>query len=375
MKFSYALNYGDALLWKVFNNLKAGYYIDVGVSDPEYNSFTKLFYDAGWSGINLIPLSHQHSKFCRERANDININNMVSTDCEDCSFYEIVPNNSFSGLLKLASVNKDLIENYSNQYHLEYNSHQIKTISLNEVLKKHNPLDREINFLKIEASGAEETVLNSIDLSYYRPNIIIITGTNELFSTQITLNWEKLLHSADYQLVYFDGLSRYFICNEKTYLATRFNYPAHFDGYIRYSDYQVAKQIEQLQKEIQKITQERDAFHQEIFESDRHISVLSIQNKNSLHERSLEKLMAATEKENLLSSMKELEKERNFLAKEHRRMKESLITLENKVQHFKLLKTKFLNQKIQVENSLSWKITKPLRQFRKLLAFKGQAHV
>ena len=85
--------------------------------------------------------------------------------------------------------------------------------------------------------------------------------------------------------------------------------------------------------------------------------------------------MAATEKENLLSSMKELEKERNFLAKEHRRMKESLITLENKVQHFKLLKTKFLNQKIQVENSLSWKITKPLRQFRKLLAFKGQAHV
>ncbi len=55
MMISYAQNQEDVLLNRVFQGLSDGFYIDVGANDPVVDSVTKLFYDRGWTGINVEP--------------------------------------------------------------------------------------------------------------------------------------------------------------------------------------------------------------------------------------------------------------------------------------------------------------------------------
>jgi len=48
---SYAQNFEDVLLGRVFHNRTDGFYVDVGAGDPVELSVTKWFYDLGWSKI------------------------------------------------------------------------------------------------------------------------------------------------------------------------------------------------------------------------------------------------------------------------------------------------------------------------------------
>ena len=53
---SYADNFEDVLLRRVFPRGTPGFYIDVGAFDPVALSVTKHFSDAGWRGINIEPV-------------------------------------------------------------------------------------------------------------------------------------------------------------------------------------------------------------------------------------------------------------------------------------------------------------------------------
>src|SRR5438876_9312099 len=52
---SYAQNFEDVMLGRVFAGRKTGFYVDVGAADPVNLSVTKWFYDLGWSGLNIEP--------------------------------------------------------------------------------------------------------------------------------------------------------------------------------------------------------------------------------------------------------------------------------------------------------------------------------
>lgn len=70
---SYAQNLEDVMLWRALGHLPTGFYVDVGANDPEIDSVTKLFYDAGWNGINIEPIKRHWEKLSLERPRDINI--------------------------------------------------------------------------------------------------------------------------------------------------------------------------------------------------------------------------------------------------------------------------------------------------------------
>ena len=59
---SYAQNFEDVVLNRVFHNIANGRYIDVGGYDPVVDSVTKHFYDKGWSGVNIEPVVRFHEK-------------------------------------------------------------------------------------------------------------------------------------------------------------------------------------------------------------------------------------------------------------------------------------------------------------------------
>ena len=52
---SFAQNFEDVILARVFQGRSAGFYVDIGAGDPVTLSVTKWFYDQGWSGINVEP--------------------------------------------------------------------------------------------------------------------------------------------------------------------------------------------------------------------------------------------------------------------------------------------------------------------------------
>ena len=52
-KISYSQNNEDVFLYRCFGKQKNGFYIDIGCHHPIKDSVSYLFYEKGWSGINL----------------------------------------------------------------------------------------------------------------------------------------------------------------------------------------------------------------------------------------------------------------------------------------------------------------------------------
>jgi hypothetical protein len=63
----------DLILFHVLRDVKEGVYVDVGANDPWDGSVTKLFYDRGWSGINIEPLKDCHARLQADRPRDVNL--------------------------------------------------------------------------------------------------------------------------------------------------------------------------------------------------------------------------------------------------------------------------------------------------------------
>ena len=75
---SYAQNFEDVLLNRVFRDKLDGLYIDIGALHPTFDSVTRAFYDRGWSGINIEPIQDFYNAICQERPRDINLNIAIS---------------------------------------------------------------------------------------------------------------------------------------------------------------------------------------------------------------------------------------------------------------------------------------------------------
>ena len=85
---SYAQNFEDVVLNRVFHNVDHGLYIDIGAFDPVIHSVTKHFYDKGWSGVNVEPIKRFYEKFERDRPRDWNINTGIGSEIGEAEFYE-----------------------------------------------------------------------------------------------------------------------------------------------------------------------------------------------------------------------------------------------------------------------------------------------
>ena len=84
---SYAQNFEDVMLNRVFADQTTGFYIDVGAMDPVLDSVTKTFYDRGWTGINIEPDARSFASVAAARERDINLNVAVGDKPEVRSFY------------------------------------------------------------------------------------------------------------------------------------------------------------------------------------------------------------------------------------------------------------------------------------------------
>ena len=198
---SYAQNREDIILQGFFADYKKkpGFYVDVGAGNPNIDSVTRGFYEAGWRGINLEPINHIHKALQEHRSKDINLNVGISNKPGELNFREYAADG-------FSTFSKDVQEQYNadtSGLTEKYQDYVVKVVTLAQVFDEQNITT--IDFLKIDVEGYEYEVIESNDWNKYRPKVLCIEANH------VKRDWRKILKSNRYSLAYFDGLNEYYI--------------------------------------------------------------------------------------------------------------------------------------------------------------------
>jgi FkbM family methyltransferase len=353
---SYAQNLEDVLLWRALGHVKDGFYIDVGASDPVEDSVTKLFYDAGWRGINVEPLPSQVEAFARERPRDINLAVAAGAADGELVLYD-VPDVRGWASPERAVADAHVAEGHA----LAELTVPVRTLS--SICAEH--VDGEVHFLKIDVEGFEEQVLRGMDLRRWRPWLLMIEAT--LPNSRITnhQSWEHLVTEQDYRYAWFDGLNRYYVAAEHAALLEHLALqPNVFDDYVPWAQHKlwdklyfakadlaaerdilgaVRENLESVRADAGRLAQQLADAHQAHADAER----VALQQAAAAQQARAEAAQASADAEHTRAEAERLAQQladtRQILASNDAWAKD----LEQKL--------------IATYNSRSWKITRPLR--------------
>jgi FkbM family methyltransferase len=220
---SYAQNFEDVMLARVFAGRNTGFYVDVGAADPVNLSVTKWFYDLGWSGLNIEPNKQLFDRLAADRPRDINLDCGVGATVSEAQFFE-------PDVGELSSFDARVRDHAQNSG-IPGSTRTVAVLPLTDLLGLHCA-GRDIDFLKIDVEGWESEVLKGLDLRQYRPVVILIEATVPQTTIESHMEWEPAILGADYSFVYFDGVNRFYLANEHIHLKKHFATPPNvFDDF------------------------------------------------------------------------------------------------------------------------------------------------
>ncbi len=244
---SYAQNFEDVLLRRVFKDVAKGFYIDVGAAWPDMHSVTKAFYLMGWRGINIEPNPELYTQLLVKRPEDINVQLAVS-DQKGVVGFNLFPETGLSTLdSKIA--HEHIKENYRCQ------QISVSVCSLSNIWESYVPKNQDVHFLKVDVEGLEGAVLRGNDWSVNRPWIVLVESTLPLSQVTTHQDWESILTEASYSFAYADGLNRFYVDKSHPDLLAAFEYPPNvFDEFVLASEVEAEegrRQAEILQRQAE----------------------------------------------------------------------------------------------------------------------------
>lgn len=223
---SYAQNFEDVILWRVFKDVKDGFYVDVGANDPVADSVTNLFYENGWSGVNIEPNRQFFAKLQAERPRDINIFAAATNFNGEISFFEF-DDTGLSTTEESLSLDHDKRGYKSLQVRVE-------ALTLATIFQRH--VSGDVHFLKIDVEGGTRSVLQGINFAEKRPWVILCESIKPFSRDEDYDQWEYIILDNSYKFVYEDGVNRFYLAKERLELIDCFRFPPNiFDFFMRYS--------------------------------------------------------------------------------------------------------------------------------------------
>jgi FkbM family methyltransferase len=228
---SYAQNGEDVVLARAFDDGHQGFYVDIGAADPVSDSVTKLFYDAGWSGIDVEPASWTAQQLRDARPRDLTLEVAVGDRSGERTFYEVLGEHMG---------NSSLVEGYAADHGSAEGmaARAVQVVTLAQLWDEHVG-ERTVDFLKIDVEGSEAEVLAGADLKRHRPRVLVVEATRPGTSVASHEEWEPGVLDAGYALTLFDGLNRFYVREEDEALRPALAVPANvLDGYVPYRYHQ-----------------------------------------------------------------------------------------------------------------------------------------
>ena len=220
---SYAQNFEDVILWRALGTVTEGCYVDIGAQDPIVDSVSRAFYQKGWRGVHVEPTPAYAEKLRKDRPDEIVFQAAVSETGGAIQFYEIPETGISTGdqLIAQGHVGRGF----------NVRTIVVPCVTLAEVFSSVG--DRAIHWLKVDVEGMEASVLKSWNAAPQRPWVIVVESTLPLTEVSNFEDWEPMLLERGYQHVYFDGLNRFYLANERMYLMPAFAAgPNVFDGCV-----------------------------------------------------------------------------------------------------------------------------------------------
>ena len=251
---SYAQNFEDVVLWRALKHIEGGFYIDVGAADPEEISVTKAFYDRGWSGINIEPTPGYFRRLVEQRSRDLNLNVAAGAAAGLIVLNQIAD----TGL----STSDDEVARRHAEAGWESQERTVPTLTLTSVCESTEFTD--IHFLKVDVEGAEADVLRGLDLSRFRPWIIVAEATEPLSASRNDDAYEELLLTSRYRKAYFDGLNMFYVAEEHADLAELLAIPPNvFDDYVTAARHRLERLTGEQSRLIETLSQRNAQQEQE----------------------------------------------------------------------------------------------------------------
>lgn len=181
----------DEIIYNLFD--KPGIFIEAGAADPFNQSNTAFLEHHGWWGLLIEPRYSACLQCQQHRRNSIVEN------------YALVEKDYDKDTL---IIGEDLIHNGlctgSTPDHLNRNRNiQVPCCTLDKLLRKHNLT--HVNFLSLDTEGWEHQIVDGIDFTYCKFDVILIETHDYSWSTykHNTRNFDYIM---DYGYVKYDNL-------------------------------------------------------------------------------------------------------------------------------------------------------------------------
>ena len=251
---SYSQNAEDIRLWRVFRTIENGFYVDIGAADPRGDSVTCLFYEHGWSGINVEP-SPCFEALATARPRDVNLRVAVGDAEDSVSFFLTHP------YLGLSTLDPAVHAHVADVVVEEIEEVRVSQRRLASILAEHAG-DRTIHFLKVDVEGAEYQVLASSDSTSFRPMVVVVESIESLSTRSTEEQWESVLLDAGYRFAAFDGINRFYVDLGHEELAPILDYPmSPLDGFVTAASHDLANQLEKKSREAESLQRNLDAVY------------------------------------------------------------------------------------------------------------------
>ena len=220
---SYAQNGEDVVLWRALGSVSAGRYIEVGANHPHDDSVTRAFYDRGWSGITIEPVPYFADLHRAERPRDHLVEAAITNAGGGEIVLHVIPGTGLSTIV-------DAVSDRHAAASIEHVDLLVPALRLDDVLAESAEsagTNEEFHFMLIDVEGAERDVLQSVDLRRWRPWVLVVEATAPNSTVTTHQDWEPQLLAQGYEFCLYDGVSRFYVADEKAdLLRAPLSYPA-----------------------------------------------------------------------------------------------------------------------------------------------------
>lgn len=345
---SYAQNFEDVILWRIFKDVRNGFYIDVGAQHPIIDSVSYLFYENGWRGVHIEPISEYANLLRSFRPDEDVLQMAVSSKSEAIEFFEFDGTGLSTGKKEIAG---KWIESGR-----EARNITVETISMDELLEKYK--ETTIHWLKIDIEGAEFDAISSWRNSRVRPRIIVVESTDPGSSHESFEKWDPLLIEKGYIFFYFDGLNRFYVDSQfEELIKNKIKPPNIFDDFAfsGSATHSFNKKIlSDHRDEIALLNMKFDALQEQAKNSIKGLEVdkfnLEIDVLKYKHQVSI-----------FLLEKQELERNASSLAQQLAESNSKNYSNAQKIRELEYSVTHYSECFEAIKSSLSWRITSPIR--------------
>jgi FkbM family methyltransferase len=223
----YSRNLEDVMLRRALGGVKGGFFLDVGAYHPVVDNNTYALYLQGWRGIAVEPLFEFRDAWEALRPGDILLDLAVSSRNGEKTLYVVAGEASQLSTLDARHAARWRAKGF------QVLPRPVPAITLNAILESY--LDSELHALCLDVEGSEAEALEGLDLSRYRPWLMVIEAIQPVLKTEAHAQWEPALVAAGYEFVYFDGANRFYVAREHAELRDHFSRgPDSADDFVRY---------------------------------------------------------------------------------------------------------------------------------------------